>query len=82
MLVALRVPLAGMLGGVWMPRLGELLRSGSERSASWMTETRVGDEGKTSSTRLFFGVRVSKAGGRWPPPSVGLEMRGSVKNCK
>lgn len=45
-----------------------------------MTDTRVGEEGNTSSTRLFLGVRMVKAGGRWP--SVGLDVRGSVKNCR
>lgn len=81
MMPVLSVLSDGMVGRVWMPRLGELFRSCRLGwSESWMTETRVGDEGKTSSTRLFFGVRMVKAGGRWP--SVGLDVRGSVKNCR
>lgn len=38
------------------PRLGALLRSDSFRSGSW-TDTRVGDEGKASST-AFRGARI------------------------
>lgn len=70
------------LGEGGQPRLGELLRSrGGRRSRSWMTDMRVGEEGKTSSMTVLRGVRavVLIAGGRC---SDGLDTRGSRRNWK